>query len=142
MLHFTSFTADWARALGKDFSASFEQRRNLVNTVRSNTLAFLADATRKRRHQAHLAAEGRRLFRSELRAGVHALRSRFAHNLALMSREFHATSEAFRNRSKSHGGAGSSFRRAQPEETSSDFAAAFDGRDGGTGARSSKKRHS
>jgi len=110
--HFSSFTPEAMEALGQQLAAELQQRRDLIETMRSNTHSLLAAANHERsetetqrRQLAAQAADARRLFTSELRSGVHALRNRFelarrdmAADLQQMATELHAASAAFRSR--------------------------------------------
>lgn len=66
--------------------------------------SFTAEWARAFGHELGAAADRRRLFVSELRSGVHALRDRFQLGLRQMANEFRATSEAFRNRPRAGAG--------------------------------------
>ncbi len=109
--HFRSFTPEWGFAFGQELADGFERRREFVDNTRHNTSAFLADFRRAHRAAAERAADGRRVFMSELRSGVHALRNRFQLDLRQMGNELYAAGEAFRSR---HGRqAGFSFRTGE-----------------------------
>lgn len=148
-LHFTSFTPEWAYAFRKELAAGTPRRRAWFGTLREQLHMFLATAERERQRVCDSELEKRRLFVSELRSGVHALRSRFALDLAQMAKEYRAASDAYRGRTS--GGAAASFHRttwptgqsgARSEEGESEFAATYDGRDATAGSKHSKKRHS
>jgi hypothetical protein len=110
--HFSSFTSETMHALGQELAAEQQERQELLARNRSNTQALLANAHRERcdaeaRRRDHAAqeADARRLFMSELRSGVHALRNRFelarrdmAADFQQMAAELRAAREAFRNR--------------------------------------------
>jgi hypothetical protein len=96
--HFTSFTPEGMRAFRQTLSDEAAQRRAFVQGLFS--------AERKRRHTAAQNADTRRLFVSELRSGVHALRSRFelarrdmVADFQQMASELQAARKAFQNRS-------------------------------------------
>lgn len=79
-----SFTAEAMRAFGLGLAAAHQVRQELLTQTRSQTKALLATArsTRsekeaERRRNAASEADARRLFTSELRSEVHALRNRF-----------------------------------------------------------------
>jgi hypothetical protein len=117
--HFSSFTPEAMTAFGQELAAELQRRRELVETTRTHTNALLAAAHQERceteaqrRQLAAQAADARRLFTSELRSGVHALRNRFelarrdmAADLQQMATELHAASEAFRSRPGREGSA-------------------------------------
>jgi hypothetical protein len=110
--HFTSFTPEAMEAFGQELASELQRRRDLVESTRSNTHALLSAANHERsemenqrRQLAAQAADARRLFTSELRSGVHAMRNRFelarrdvAADLQQMATELHAASAAFRAR--------------------------------------------
>jgi hypothetical protein len=100
--HFTSFTPEGMRTFRQTLSAQAEQRREFV--------AGLYSAERDRRQIAAKDADARRLFISELRSGVHALRSRFGlarrdmvADFQLMARELQAARQAFHEGHNGHG---------------------------------------
>lgn len=117
--HFTNFTPEAMEAFGQELAAELQRRREHLDTTRTNTRELLAAARyerceteNQRRQLAAQAADARRLFTSELRSGVHALRNRFelarrdmAADLQQMATELHAASEAFRSRPGRNGGA-------------------------------------
>lgn len=79
-----SFTAEAMRAFGLGLAAAHQERRELLNQTRTQTQALLAAARNQRneneaerRKNAAGEADARRLFTSELRSEVHALRNRF-----------------------------------------------------------------
>jgi hypothetical protein len=79
-----SFTAEAMRAFGIGLAAAHQQRQELLVQSRSQTKDLLAAARSKRseveaerRKSAAGEADARRLFTSELRSEVHALRNRF-----------------------------------------------------------------
>ena len=100
------------RALGEELSAERLQRRELIEQTRSYTVALLESARRlrheaeaERRQAAAQEADARRLFTSELRSEVHALRTRFelarrdvAADFLQMVGELRAAREMFRGR--------------------------------------------
>lgn len=138
--HFSSFTPDAMRRFGQELAADFQRRREFVDNTKHQTSAFLADARADRQKRAERGADGRRLFMSELRSGVHALRSKFeiarhevAADLREMASERRAASEAFRRRPGAQGGFFSR-RGAQPATQ------AFS-QEGAKLAGHSKKRH-
>lgn len=117
--HFHSFTPEAMTAFGQELAAELQRRRELLETTRANTNALLAAARQERcdtethrRQAAAQAADARRLFTSELRSGVHALRNRFelarrdmAADLQQMAHELQAACEAFRARPGRNGSA-------------------------------------
>jgi hypothetical protein len=103
--HYTSFTPEAMRAFGQELAAESERRREFIEDARHRTFAMLADFRRdhheaeaQRRQRAAQEADGRQLFVSELRSGVHALRGRFEADIGHMAAECRATSRAFRSR--------------------------------------------
>jgi hypothetical protein len=79
-----SFTAEAMRAFGIGLAAAHQQRQELLTQSRFQTKALLAAARSQRneheaerRRNAASEADARRLFTSELRSEVHALRNRF-----------------------------------------------------------------
>lgn len=118
MSHFTSFTPEAMEAFGQELAAELHRRREHLETTRNHTHELLAAARNERcetenqrRQLAAQAADARRLFTSELRSGVHALRNRFelarrdmAADLQQMATELHAASDAFRSRPGREGG--------------------------------------
>jgi hypothetical protein len=79
-----SFTAEAMRAFGLGLAAAHQHRQELLHQTRHNTQALLAAARGRRgeveaerRRNAASEADARRLFTSELRSEVHALRNRF-----------------------------------------------------------------
>ena len=116
--HFSNFTPDAMRGLGQELAADFQRRREFIADTKQKTSVFLADARKvlgevetERRKGAEQQADGRRLFMSELRAGVHALRSKFeisrrgmVEDLQEMAGELRAASAAFRARPGAKGG--------------------------------------
>jgi len=110
--HFRGFTSDTMRAFGEELSAERVRRRELVEQTRSYTVALLESARRlrheaetERRQVAAQDADTRRLFTSELRSEVHALRTRFelarrdvAADFLQMVTELRAARETFRGR--------------------------------------------
>ncbi len=79
-----SFTAEAMRAFGIGLSAAHQERKELLAQTRSQTQTLLAAARSQRneheaerRKNAASEADARRLFTSELRSEVHALRNRF-----------------------------------------------------------------
>jgi len=82
--HSNHFTAEVTHARGSGLVAARRQRQELLIQIRSHTRALLAVARSKRgedeverRKNAARDSEARRLFTSELRSEVHALRNRF-----------------------------------------------------------------
>jgi hypothetical protein len=115
--HFTSFTLEAMRSLVQEMAEESQRRREFIETTRSHTRAMLAsvrqerrEAEAQRRQNAAHAVDARRLFTSELRSGVHALRNRFELDFRQMAGELRAAREAFRNRPARHHGP--SLRRA------------------------------
>jgi len=110
--HFSSFTPEAMRAFGQELAAGFKNRREFIEKTRDHTSTMLADfrrghneAAAQRRQGAARDADGRRVFMSELRSGVHALKNRFelgrrevASDLRQMAVELRAASESFRSR--------------------------------------------
>jgi hypothetical protein len=108
--HFSNFTPEAMRALGQAFAAGAQKRMEFVEQIRSATFTLLADSRQQleeaeadRRQRAAGEADSRRLFVSELRSEVHALRNRFelarrdmAADLQQMGAEVRAAREAFR----------------------------------------------
>jgi len=106
----TSFTAEAMRAFGIGLAAAHQQRQELLTQTRSQTQALLAVARNRRseteaerRRSAASEADARRLFTSELRSEVHALRNRFelarrdtVTDLQHMATEVRAACEAVR----------------------------------------------
>jgi len=79
-----SFTAEAMRAFGIGLAAAHQQRQELLVQSRSQTKDLLTAARSRRseveaerRKSAAGEADARRLFTSELRSEVHALRNRF-----------------------------------------------------------------
>jgi hypothetical protein len=111
-VHFSSFTPETMRGFGQDLAADFHDRREFVDKTRNQIFTMLADSRREhceaeaqRRQRAAGEADGRRLFMSEIRSGVHARKSRFKLGRREMAADFRqmasdrcAASEAFRNR--------------------------------------------
>jgi len=105
-----SFTAEAMRAFGLGLAAAHQARRELVTQTRSQTQTLLAAARsqrnereNERRKNAASEADARRLFTSELRSEVHALRNRFelarrdtVTDLQHMATEVRAAREAVR----------------------------------------------
>src|SRR6185436_14858741 len=114
--HFSGFTSDTMRAFGQELAAERQRRQELIEQTRSHTAELLEAARRlrresetERRQRAAQEADARKLFTSELRSEVHALRNRFelarrdvAADLEQMAGELRATCEAFRNRPGRH----------------------------------------
>jgi hypothetical protein len=78
-VHFSSFTPETMRGFGQDLAADFHDRREFVDKTRNQMFTMLADSRREhceaeaqRRQRAAGEADGRRLFMSEIRSGVHA----------------------------------------------------------------------
>ena len=108
--HFTQFTPTAMRAFGSALAEGRRARTQLISEARDHTLAMLAGFRKEhlelehaRRQRAERDADTRRIFASELRAGVHALKSRFALNrsevagdLRAMAHEYRAAATAFR----------------------------------------------
>ncbi|HYU32477.1 MAG TPA: hypothetical protein VEW48_09960 [Thermoanaerobaculia bacterium] len=125
--HFSGFTSDTMRAFGQELAAERQQRRELIEMTRSYTSSLLESARRLRREAeadrrqlAAQEADARKLFTSELRSEVHALRNRFAlarrdvaTDFQQMAGELRATREAFRNR-PAHHAAPTARRAARP----------------------------
>jgi uncharacterized protein YukE len=158
--HFSSFTPEAMRAFGQELAADSHRRRELLDRTRRQTAAFLADfrgkqreAATERKQRAGREADGRRLFVSELRSGVHALKNRFelarrdlSTELRQMAGRLGAAQEAFRNRPPQL--AGSSARKgarptAQPSaamEGDPGFRPGTEGEEGGRRHGHSKRR--
>ncbi|MDD5309178.1 MAG: hypothetical protein PHU25_17840 [Deltaproteobacteria bacterium] len=156
--HFSSFTPEAMRAFGQELAAGFQSRREFLDKTRNHTVAMLAnfrrvhrEAESQRRQRAAREADERRLFMSELRSGVHALKNRFElgrHEMAAdfrqMAGELRAASEAFRNR-PGHP-AGSFLRRPVRYETAAEGHHVFEAQEGtrsrfAHGEKLGKKRH-
>ena len=97
MSHFTTFTPEGMAAFRQTLTADAAQRREFVAALFSND--------RQRRNTAAQNADTRRLFVSELRSGVHALRNRFelarrdmATDFQQMASELRAARQSFQNR--------------------------------------------
>lgn len=97
MSHFTSFTPEGMAAFRQTLNADAAQRREFVAALFSNE--------RRRRNTAAQNADTRRLFVSELRSGVHALRNRFelarrdmVADFQQMASELRAARQSFQNR--------------------------------------------
>lgn len=109
--HFSNFTPEAMRSLNQVFAAGAQMRQEFVEQIRSATFNLLADSRRslaeaeaERRQSAMSEADSRRLFVSELRSEVHALRNRFelarrdmVADLQQMGVEVRAAREAFRS---------------------------------------------
>jgi hypothetical protein len=110
--HFSGFTSDTMRAFGQELAAERQQRRETLEQTRAYTSALLESARQQRheteterRQSAAQEADSRKLFTSELRSEVHALRNRFelarrdvAADFQQMANELRAARETFRNR--------------------------------------------
>jgi hypothetical protein len=97
MSHFTSFTPEGMAAFRQTLNADAAQRREFVAALFSNE--------RRRRNTAAQNADTRRLFVSELRSGVHALRNRFelarrdmVADFQQMASELRSARQSFQNR--------------------------------------------
>ena len=157
-VHFSSFTPEAMRAFGQDLATDFQSRQEFLRKTRNHTTAMLADFRRghraaeaRRRQGAAREADGRRLFMSELRSGVHALKNRFElgrHEMAAdfrqMAGELRAASEAFRDRPGHR--AGSFFRRPAQPKTTAESHPGFEAQEGASsrythGDKPGKKHH-
>lgn len=110
--HFNSFTPEAMRAFGEKLAEGARARIEFLQTTRDQTSTMLAgfrkdlrEVEADRRQRAERDADSRRIFASELRASVHALRSRFdlnrkemAGDLREMAHEYRAAADAFRTR--------------------------------------------
>jgi len=115
MSHFTSFTPEGMGAFRQALSAEAAQRHQFVTNLFSTSQRDRSKNEHDRRQAAAQSADARRLFVSELRSGVHALRSRFGlarrdmvADFQLMARELQAARQAFHN---GHNGTGTQKQR-------------------------------
>lgn len=156
--HFSSFTPEAMRAFGQELVADFQRRREFLDNTRHHTTAFLADFRRahqeaesQRRQRAGREVDARRLFMSELRSGVHALRNRFeltrretTADIRQMASELRAASGAFRSRPTAQPGFCSHHAAATqpaPKGREPGVRAGFDAHEGTKRPGQSKKRH-
>jgi hypothetical protein len=164
--HFSSFTADAMQAFGQEMAADFQRRAEFLKSTRDHTANMLAnfrrdhqEAAARRREGAERDADGRRLFMSEMRSGVHALLGRFelsrkemAADLQEMAGELRAASDAFRRRPGRHGdrflGRAQQPKRTQPNLNGQAFPSRADAEGSGNPrsrdegkSRHSKRRH-
>lgn len=111
MSHFTSFTPEGMRSFRQTLDNGTAQRQEFVANLFSTSQRERREAEHKRQLAAAQNADARRLFVSELRSGVHALRSRFGlarrdmvADFQLMASELQAARQAFHNGHNGHNG--------------------------------------
>ena len=102
--HFTTFTPEAMGAFRQMLTAEAAQRREFLSTLFATTNRERRENEYERHQTAAQAADARRLFVSELRSGVHALRNRFelarrdmVADFQVMANELHAARHAFHN---------------------------------------------
>lgn len=94
--HFSSFTPEAMRALGKGMAVLHQGRVEFVSRNAKETAEMLGRFRAQRRQSARHDANARRIFVSEAKAGVHALLRRFGLVRREVAADIKAAKDAWR----------------------------------------------